>query len=240
MSYGIKTFNGNGDITLDTSVAGISGLKIVGAGTAASMSLSQAYRTRIFDKAKNQVFVRIQPTSGNSDAVAFDSLRSGAGADFRPPGIPGATQPSQVVDYIVTERFVDEGTNSSPGYGVRLYDDNGDLEFDSSTLLGFGGVSLKNVIPSFSREAKPNTKGNLITDNLNDYVDISWGFWTFNNIGYTGLAFYNNVTDGNGDSMTGAAFISDGEGGYSGGFSVINETLPNPSPILVLTAGGSV
>ena len=237
MTYGFKSFNSAGEVLLNSDINGLSGLRIRASGTGASASVVPT-----FDPAQDFLFIEAASTSNTAVAVIPDFVTSPGTPIFRQTFGTGTVS----VNWAIVERFVDAGLESPQGYGIQVYDAAGDLQFNSDSYDGEGGVGLVDIIPENAVIGKPYDDG--YQNRLGargKYIEVSWGVWGNGN-GYRGVVFYNNYTS-NGvmynrpgsinDTPDGAFYIASYQGGI---YESRTNPLLNSSPILVADIGGSV
>ena len=233
MTYGLKVIDDNENTILDSSINGLSGLRIRASGTGTTASVTPG-----FDSSKELLFINVQPTSGNEQAVVPDFTTSPGTPTFRQTFGTGTV----TVNWAIVERFVDAGTVSPEGYGLKVFDANGDLQFNSDLFEGEGGISLSGIRQAFTLIGKPESDGyaSLSTD-ITEYVEVSWGIWGGSGGGYRGVTFVNGITDYHPGGTTtfgqGIYYISDYQNNI---FEDRTKPLLNQSAILLAEIGGSV
>ena len=172
MSYGIQTFDNQGRVQFDTTRGGDTGLIVVDAGTASSVS-------NVPDDA--QVFVNIQPTSGNIGFVAHSY--SGTTVNFFGTATSEAGNfdgDALSVNYLVV-RPASSVTYTGNDYGFQCTNGDGDVLYDSRYLSGDGGFAIAGYSDpqehdgdTFKQLTGPST--NLITSDKTHYVNIANAF----------------------------------------------------------------
>lgn len=232
MTHGLKVIDDNENTILDSSINGLSGLRIRASGTGPTASATPGY-----DSSKELLFINVQPTSGNSQAVVPDFTSSPGTPTFRQTFGTGTV----TVNWAIVERFVDAGTVSPEGYGLKVFDANGDLQFNSDLFEGEGGVSLTEIRQPFTLIGKPESDGyGSISTDYTDYVEVSWGLWGGSGGGYRGVLFANQVVGLHPDpppNGLGIYYIADYQNNI---FEDRTKPLLNQSAILVAEIGGSV
>lgn len=169
MSYGIKTFDSQGRVQFDTARGADTGLVVIDAGTASSVS-------NIPDDA--QLFVNIQPTSGNIGFVATGY--SGTTVTFYGTATSEAGNfegDTLSVNYIVA-RPGSSLTYTGNTHGFQAFNGDGDVLFDSRYLAGDGGFGIAGFSDpqehdgdTFKQSTGPST--NLITSDKTAYVNAA-------------------------------------------------------------------
>jgi hypothetical protein len=168
MSYGIKTFDASGRVQFDTSRGADTGLVVIDAGTASSIS-------NVPDDAR--VFVNLQPANTKIGFVAQGY--SGSTISFY------GTATSQAgnfdgdlvsVNYIVA-RPASSLTYTGNTYGFQSFNDDGDVLFDSRYLAGDGGFAIAGYSEPQDHNgdtfATASHASNRITTDKTIYVDIA-------------------------------------------------------------------
>ena len=233
MSYGFKVIDANDNTILDSSINGMSGLRIRASGSSASASAVPTY-----DATQELLFINYQPTSGNSTTIIPDFITSPGTPLFRVPG-SGSTIS---VNWAIVERFSDSGTTSPEGFGIKVFDADGDLQFNSDLFDGEGGVELTDVRQAYTLVGKPAVDGyaGALTNDRTKYVEVGWGVYSSALGGYRGITFANQVTNFHETGTTtgnGIYYVAD----Y--GNSIFENRLQplfNDSAILLADIGGSV
>ena len=173
MSYGIQTFDNQGRVQFDTTRGEDTGLVVVDAGTATSIS-------SIPDDAR--VFVNISPTSGNIGFVCAP-ITSGTmnffGTATSESGPFDSTQPVSV-NYIVA-RPGSSLTYTGNTYGFQCTNGDGDILFDSRYLNGDGGFAVGGYSDPYEHNGDTfgtaSNASNLITSDYTVYVDVANTFF---------------------------------------------------------------
>lgn len=171
MSYGIQSFDSSGRVQFDTRRSSDSGLVVVDAGTASSVS-------NVPDDAR--LFVNLQPSSGNIGFVA--TMANSGTTSFYGTATSEAGPFEEVSSDLVTVNYIvarpaSSVTYSGTDYGYQCFNDDGDVLFDSRYLNGDGGFGI--VGYSDPQEHNGDTfatashASNRITTDKSTYVDIA-------------------------------------------------------------------
>lgn len=197
MAYGIE-LNGGGNVFQIGSTRVMSGFKVVSSGSASTIPGTTA-NTFSAD------FILIRPSTPASGSKQEVYIKK----NTTPWSVVDQTDSALTVDYVIIRSFKDAGnTPSTSGYGIQVFDANGDIAFDSG-LIGTDGVTLTST-------AEAGTlSGNFLIDtalttNLSQYVSIETSFFVYNNTEF-GFLYANNYTVGsntrNGIYYTGKFYI---------------------------------
>lgn len=134
MSFGIQLLNGNNNVQLDSDTTG-KGFVVRDSGTGTRTS----YRV---DPQKELVFARpsIQPTSGVE--LYAKQTEPVDGKSF----IEFYSNPFSTItcDYMVAEVSTD--FTATTGYGVQIFNIDGDLAFDTGLTTGKGGINVSDYM----------------------------------------------------------------------------------------------
>lgn len=178
MAYGASVLSGNGFVQLDSSTTN-SGLTIVDAG---SISTSGSIS---FTKSTQFLFCR--PTSSGTTSMALLQTSSGATTTQQTFEIRNNQGNRVAVDYVLGQFSSSLSANTS-GYGIQIFNSDGDLAFDSEQYNGDGGFGLTDYVP-------PNTYAgyfNFIDNDQTKYalMNGTFGYQTTSFIGivYSGSA----------------------------------------------------
>ena len=221
MAYGIQIFSANGNIQLDSSTSN-SGLIVV--DTAASAQTVDA----ILDK--ELVFAK--PVATGSAVVMGWS--AGTNGSYNPAVNTTFTFRNSYGTTIncsyIKVKVASELTASTSGYGLQVYNEDGDLAFDSGLYDGDKGFG----ITDFVKGGDFNGYYNFIDDDIDKYCLMNLTYAAGSSMGFRGYIYKNNTS-------TSAPYTS-GIGIYYLGFIMImnqSYSFPNFGCILV-GEGGSV
>jgi hypothetical protein len=167
MSYGLQTFDASGRVQLDTTRASDSGMIVIDAGTAPTVSNVPS---------DARVFVNIQPSSGNVGFVAH--AYSGSTVTFYGTATSEAGPLDQPlsVNYIIAVPASTQ-TYSGNDYGLQCLNGDGDVLYDSRYLSGDGGFGILGYSAPQEHDgdlfATTGPANNLIVSDKTTYVDIA-------------------------------------------------------------------
>jgi hypothetical protein len=220
MSYGIQIFSANGNIQLDSTTTN-SGLIVVDA--AASSQTVDA----ILDK--ELVFAKPVAT-GSAVTMGW----TGQNGTYNPSVNTTFTFRNSAGTAIncsyIKVKVANELTASTSGYGLQVYNEDGDLAFDSGLYSNDGGFG----ITDFVRGGDFNGNYNFIDSDIDKYCLMNPTYAAGLSMGFRGYIFKNTTTT--------SAPYTNGKGIYFLGFIVIfNQSyfFPNFGCILV-GEGGAV
>lgn len=166
MSYGLQTFDASGRVQLDTTRASDSGMIVIDAGTASTVSNVPS---------DARVFVNIQPSSGNVGFVAH--AYSGSTVTFYGTATSeqGPLDQPLSVNYIIA---VPASTQTYSGnYGLQCLNGDGDVLYDSRYLSGDGGFGILGYSAPQEHDgdlfATTGPANNLIVSDKTTYIDVA-------------------------------------------------------------------
>jgi hypothetical protein len=192
MGYGIEILTANGNLQINSDYTD-SGFIVTDKFSSTS--------TVTYDKTKDFVFAR--PASGGGNVSAGLSANTGTGVVTRTfQNVSG----SSVNMEVIKGRFASEFT-ASTGYGLQVFNSDGDLAFDSGQYTGDGGFNVTDYIPTFEENGYGSITDPMTTDGRkfvsmdNTYIDNSGdGFYIYHswrdagsNEGITFVAYFNIV-----------------------------------------------
>ncbi len=216
MAYGISIQSSNGDAQID-SEGSLSYLKIISTGTATNVNVSPG----------QLLFIRL-PSSGLGSPASNGSLKS-FGAD-------GLTSPPKykfynedyvspiAMDYVIASA-IRASAPASPQYGIRVYNSDGELSFDSGIFIS--GTAGENVVV-----VKVNIPLNSPT--LNGDVTVSPQSIIYKASDYKSV--YMNATVGNYLSATirpGGYRWYNGDIRYSSYVNIFTPVYPSPTTDII-------
>jgi hypothetical protein len=223
MAYGIsfETANGNVQIDSDTTNTGL----IVLSSSASDTSVT-------FDPQKELVFAKPSSTSYATQKLA---LRAPANYTYGQPGtftFEDNTGSSVNTNYILA-KWSNEQTASTSSYGVRVFNSDGDLAFDSGLYTGAGGIGIISYAAqqTLSGYGQTSTTSRMSTD-TDKYYSLNGSYAFGNSNTFLGLDFVKTTIYSAGAGVYWHAQI------YLAGFGGFI-TLPNFTPRFV-AEGGSV
>lgn len=138
MSYGIKIISGNGNTQIDSNTSG-TGLIVIDSGTATGTP-SRVNLDHDF------VFIRPTATSGNNYVTVSRGTPNSNGDYFI--SFTRANGSAINCDFIIA-KTASEQIQSSGGYGIQIFNPDGDLAFDSGLYTGDGGFGVTSFLDSF-------------------------------------------------------------------------------------------
>ena len=213
MSYGIsfETANGNVQIDSDTTNTGL----IVLSASASATSVS-------FDPQKELVFAKPSSTSYATQKLA---LRAPANYAYGQPGtftFEDNTGSSVNTNYILA-KWSNEQTASSSSYGVRVFNSDGDLAFDSGLYTGAGGIGIISYAAqqTLSGYGQTSTTSRMSTD-TDKYYSLNGSYAFGNGPTFLGLDFVKTATYSAGVGVYWHAQIN--LGSFGGTISIANFT----------------
>lgn len=158
MAYGIQIFSGNGNIQLDSTTSN-SGLIVVDAAASATTV------TAVLDK--ELVFAK--PTATGA-AITLGWLATGGTAGSYDPAVNTTfafrnNAGTSISCSYIKVKVASELTASSSGYGLQVYNTDGDLAFDTGLFNGDKGFG----VTDFVRGGDFNGNYNFIDNDLDKY-----------------------------------------------------------------------
>lgn len=232
MAYGIsfETANGNVQIDSDTTNTGL----IV-------LSSSASSTTVTFDPQKELVFAKPASTTYTNQKVAirYPTNYSWSGAGTFTFEEPDGT--AVAMDYIVA-KWSNEQTASTSGYGVQVYNSDGDLAFDSGLYTGSGGIG----IIAFAAQQTLSGYGSFgvtsrMSTDTTKYYSMNGSYAAGSDSIFFGLEFNKSTSTANGSGGVGVYWLS-----YftsytmsGGSFGTFSSYLSNFTPRFI-AEGGSV
>ena len=138
MAYGIQIDTANGNTQIDSNTNG-KGLIVIDEGTSSSLP-SAVDLSEVF------VFARPSATTGQNYLAIDRGTPNAAGeqtVDFKKSNGTALN-----VDYIIA-KVANVQTESSSGYGVQIFNNEGDLAFDSGLFTGDGGFGVTDFLGAY-------------------------------------------------------------------------------------------
>jgi hypothetical protein len=217
MAYGIQIFNANGNTQIDSSTTNL-GITVLDAAASSQTCTADLTYDLVFAKpvATSGTQTIAMDTSGNNTSSSTWTFRNHTGTAIN-------------ASYIVA-RASSGQTASSSGYGLQVYNTDGDLAFDSGLYNGDAGLGITHFIPGWSI----NGNYNFIDGDLSQY-----SLMNPTNPGSSSTWFYGYIyrhTTGTASPYTSGPGIY-----YLGFFTIMGQSyfLPNLGCIF-LGEGGSV
>jgi hypothetical protein len=222
MAYGIQILSANGNVQLDSTTTN-SGLIVI----------DSAESSQTVDAILDKELVFAKPVATGS-AVTMGWLSNNTGGGYNPAVSTTFTFRSSAGTPIncsyIKVKVASELTASTSGYGLQVYNEDGDLAFDSGLYDGDKGFG----ITDFVKGGDFNGYYNFIDDDIDKYCLMNLTYAAGSSMGFRGYIYKNNTS-------TSAPYTS-GIGIYYLGFIMImnqSYSFPNFGCILV-GEGGSV
>lgn len=218
MSYGIQIDSGNGNVQINSNTNG-KGLIVIDSGTASSLPTLVNL---------DEVFVFARPTATvGQNYLAIDRGTPNANGeqtiDFK-----RSDGTSLNVDYIIS-KVSNAQTAASSGYGVQVFNIDGDLAFDSGLFTGDGGFGITDFLQSRAGSGQYD----LITTADRNYALInSTNHELESNVGLN-LFFVFVSTTNSSYSQKGIYFA----GRFQFGNPIQYQAIPNLGAILIAEVG---
>jgi len=137
MTYGIQIDTGNGNVQIDSNTNG-KGLIVVDSGTASTLpsalNLDDVFVFARPTATVGQNYLAVERGTPNSNGEQTISFKKSDGTALN-------------VDYIITKVSTAQ-TASTTGYGVQIFNSDGDLAFDSGLYTGDGGFGVTDFLGS--------------------------------------------------------------------------------------------
>ena len=219
MAYGIEMETANGNIQVSSGSTN-SGLIVI-------ESVASSY-TVSFDPAKELVFAKPASTSYTTQNLGL-SQQSGTGTQTYTFKDAAYSSTSVLANYIKA-KWANEQTAGSSGYGVQVWNADGELGFDSSLYTGDGGFGIISMHGQQTLNGYGTSSvGSRMTTAPTYYVNMN-GTFAFGSGTFIGYTFSRAVSN---PGIFWNSFI------YIGALGIGTITLPNFTPRF-LGEGGSV
>ena len=222
MAYGIQIFSANGNIQLDSTTTN-SGLIVVDA----------AASSQTVDAILDKELVFAKPVATGS-AVTMGWTGSGQAGSYNPSVNTTYTfrnvSGTPIACSYIKVKVANELTASTSGYGLQVYNDDGDLAFDSGLYNGDEGFG----ITDFVKGGDFNGYYNFIDSDIDKYCLMNLTYAMGAGFGYRGYVYKNTTNT--------SAPMTSGKGIYYLGYLMIfnqSYSFPNFGCILV-GEGGAV
>lgn len=193
MAYGLQVYDANGGLQLDTTKSGYSAFAVIAAGASSSVPN--------VNNDTDIIFANMTVTSGNYKVLTSNYV-AGGGSTYTKLFYDEYNQ-AAVANYVHVRRTSDI-TSPTGGYGILIYNNDGDIEFDSRLYEGNGGFNVTGYVESNTKSGMAFYQSGTydhspITTDLSVYVDMSRtsGQAPVNVFGtdrarYVGYVFFNN------------------------------------------------
>ena len=159
MSYGIQVISGNGNTQIDSNTSG-TGLIVIDSGT------STGTPSRV-NLDHDFVFIRPTATTGNNYVTVSRGTADSNGDYFI--SFTRADGSAINCDFIIAQTASVQ-TQSSGGYGIQIFNPDGDLAFDSGLYTGDGGFGITSFLDSF--EATGNF--DLMSTDVTEFGSVNY------------------------------------------------------------------
>ena len=216
MGYGIEILTGNGNLQINSDYTD-SGFIVIDKFSSTT--------TINYDRSKDLIFAR--PASGGGNVTVGLSTTTATGVVTR---TFQDTSGSSVNMEVIKGRFCSELT-ASTGYGLQVFNSDGDLAFDSGNFTGDGGFNLTDYIPTFQENGQVSLGDPMTTDGRK-FVNMDTTF-----IDNSGDGFYIQYIFRDAGTSEGIFFESYFNVTFE--FGTVASFLSNYNPILI-GEGGSV
>ena len=220
MTYGIQIDSGNGNTQIDSNT-NAKGLIVIDSGTA-------TVTPRRINLNEELVFARPSTSSGNNYLAIERGSADANGERFL--SFKRSDGTALNTDFIIA-KVSNQQTASSSGYGVQVYNSEGDLAFDSGLFTGDGGFGVTDFLEAYSGSGQYD----LISTEERNYVLVnSTNHELETDVGIN-LAFYfvNAHTSATYASQNGIYF----RGLFQFGNPIQYQAIPNLGAIFIAEAG---
>lgn len=229
MAYGINFETANGNVQIDSTTTN-TGL-IVLSGALSSQTVT-------FDQQKEFCFARPASTTYTGEIRIALSNTAGTGTQTYYFEEPDGTRVN--TNYIVG-KWANEQVTSSGGYGIQIFNSDGELAYDSGLYTGDGGVGIVAFWTAWqlSGYGSTGTTSQLTTDptlfvNMNGTLGQASDYAT-----YFGYVFKKSAAGTPNSNSAGPGIYWDSEVKFNIGFGYSTFVLGNFTPRF-LAEGGSV
>jgi len=222
MAYGIsyETPNGNVQIDSDTTNTGL----IVISSAASAQSVS-------FDVTTEMCFAKPSSTTYTQQLVGLRLVN----ASTNTYNFEDTTGNLVNTEYIIA-KWSNELTTSNSGYGLQVFNVDGDLAYDSTLYTGNGGVGIVGYAPQQSLSGAGSSSTSSLVDSDPDlYYNMNQTFATASASQFIGYDFVKDASIGQGIGTYWMAYLV--FTGFNGGSQTIS--IANFTPRFV-AEGGSV
>jgi len=216
MGYGIEILSGNGNLQINSDYPD-SGFIVTDKFSSTS--------TITYDRSKDLVFAR--PASGGGDVSAGLSSSTGTGNVTRTFQTTSGTSVNMEV---IKGRFCSELT-ASTGYGLQIFNVDGDLAFDSGAYTGDGGFNVTEYVPKFQENGQGIVTDPITTD-ARKFVNMDTT--VIDNSGEGFYTYYRWKDDGSNEGITFIQYFN-----ITFELGTVASFLSNYNPIII-GEGGSV
>jgi hypothetical protein len=192
MAYGIRIESGNGSLQIDSDTTNVGLIVIDKISSSSSIT---------YDTSKDLIFAR--PASGGGSVSVGLSINSNTGSITRTFRTPNGNNTLTNME-IIKARFAKQTTAATSGYGLQIFNADGDLAFDSEGYNGDAGLNITHYFPRGSEDGRGLVTDPLTTDGrkfaLFNHTSINSANaglhqgYTFTDSGTNdGIAFFNYI-----------------------------------------------
>jgi hypothetical protein len=174
MGYGISIEGGVGNFQINSDTSNI-GFRVVASGTSSDLPGTTA------GLGGDKLFaIRYTPPSGTVKNLFVNK-------QVTPWTIVDENVTAVAVEWIELDLF--PATPIASGYGIQIFNKDGDLAFDSQNILN-NGATFKEFANAFTVSGDPSQAAGPLTPNLSEYATIAHSF--IGSDTYSGYRFANN------------------------------------------------
>ena len=218
MSYGIEINTANGNTQIDSNTNG-KGLIVTDSGTSSETPLIDL----------NEVLVFIKPSGTGNRAVT--AIRTTADSNGNQKlQFKNHNYGSINCDFIIA-KVSNVQTESSSGYGVQIFNTEGDLAFDSGLYTGDGGFGITDFVQAYEGSGQ----NSLISTSTDNYVLANSLIWVTQQGPLQGFNYVTSHTSVSYASQNGIYFFGAFKFGTAPNFQY--QTIPNLGAIFIAETG---
>jgi hypothetical protein len=172
MSYGIQILNGNGNAQIDSDTSNI-GITVLSSAASSQTCTADLTYDLVFAKpvATSGSQTIAMDTTGNNTSSSTHTFRNNAGTAINASFIVARASSGQ--------------TASSSGYGIQVYNEDGDLAFDTGFYNGNSGLGITVFEPSMSL----NGDYDFLSNDLSQYSLMNPTFPSNNSLNFFGYVY---------------------------------------------------
>jgi|TARA_B110000259_G_C14018199_1_gene402099 hypothetical protein len=185
MAYGIRFDSANGKVQLDSATTN-TGIIIT------DSAVSSQYVT--FDQSKEFCFAKPAATSYSGEILmALRMTSGGASGGWNADQLYYFEKPdgTRVTANYIVGRWSNQITDTSTGYGIKIFNSDGDVAYNSKLYAGDGGFGILSFFPasSLSGEGPSGGSASRLTTDTTKYVDMNGTFGSGDSSGFFGYSF---------------------------------------------------
>jgi len=219
MAYGISYETPNGNVQIDSDTTN-TGLIVISSAASAT--------TVTFNSTKEILFAKPSSTTYTRQYLA---LRLVSGSSYRFEDISG----NLVNTEYILAKWSNEQTTSASGYGLQVFNVDGDLAYDSTLYTGNGGIGIVAYAPQHTLSgAGSSSTSSLIDSDPDLYYSMNQTFAIGSSSQFIGYEFVKDASVGQGIGTYWLAYLV-----FDTGFGSTTISLPNFTPTFV-AEGGSI